>query len=292
MGLFFNFLGFISMPQRNLKLKKFTELLQRMGNPISAACLKKLQEPEYNLLQVIAELFGFVPPPSVVINKIEMILIILEWIKGKSKTINDAVIHNTQIDERDVRLYQNIVSIIDRRLLRNALKPSEYAMLQTSFQNLHRITLDEFFSGKIIILNGTREMRLACLHMTVQDATKSVQPEQLLVVMTRLNDRLLGFRHDSVIWSFDSDGVIRLFLILAPYLKMFFETSMQPGAHPQFKVLLAETYRLLHNFSDRFRELFRSEGHNFFVCFPSIYGFPDLLNEYPEYLAAQRELLM
>ena len=211
---------------------------------------------------------------------------------SSSKTINDEVIHNTQIDEHDVRLYQNIVSIIDRRLLRNALKPSEYAMLQTSFQNLHRITLDEFFSGKIIILNGTREMRLACLHMTVQDATKSVQPEQLLVVMTRLNDRLLGFRHDSVIWSFDSDGVIRLFLILAPYLKMFFETSMQPGAHPQFKVLLAETYRLLHNFSDRFRELFRSEGHNFFVCFPSIYGFPDLLNEYPEYLAAQRELLM
>ena len=68
MGLFFNFLGYISMPQRYLKLKKFTKLLQRMGNPISAACLKKLQEPEYNLLQVIAELFGFVPPPSVVIQ--------------------------------------------------------------------------------------------------------------------------------------------------------------------------------------------------------------------------------
>jgi hypothetical protein len=128
--------------------------------------------------------------------------------------------------------------------------------------------------------------------MTVQDATKSVRPEQLLVVMTSLNARLHDFRHDCVIWSFDSDGVIRLFLILAPYLKMFFETSMQPGAHPQFKVLLAETYRLLHNFSQRFRELFRSEGHNFFVCSPIDYGFPALLNEYPEYLAAQHKLLM
>lgn len=280
------------MPKKNLQIEKLKRLLQRMGNPISAACLKKLQEPGCNLLQVIAELFGFVPPASVVINKIDMILIILEWIKGKSRVINNAVIRNTPIGEIDVRLYQNIVSIIDRRLLRNALKPSEYAMLQTSFQNLHRITLDEFFSGKIIILNGTREMRLTCLHMTVQDATKSVRPEQLLVVMTSLNARLHDFRHDCVIWSFDSDGVIRLFLILAPYLKMFFETSMQPGAHPQFKVLLAETYRLLHNFSQRFRELFRSEGHNFFVCSPIDYGFPALLNEYPEYLAAQHKLLM
>jgi hypothetical protein len=280
------------MPQRNLKLKKFKQLLERMGNPISAACLKKLQEPGCNLLQVIAELFGFVPPASVVINKIDMILIILEWIKGKSSIINNAVIRNTPIGEIDVRLYQNIVSIIDRRLLRNALKASEYAMLQTSFQNLHRITLDEFFSGTIIILNGTREMQLTCLHMIVQDATKSMQPEQLLVVMTRLNARLHDFRHDYVIRSFNSGGVIRLFEILAPYLKMFFETSMQQGAHQQFKILLAETYRLLHNFSQRFRELFRSEGHNFFVCLPSNYGFPDLLNEYPEYLAAQHKLLM
>ena len=292
MGLFYNFLGFISMPKKGLKLEKLKRLLERMGHPISAACLKKLKEPGYNLLQVIAELSGFVPPPSVVINKIEMILIILEWIKGRSSIINNAVIRNTRIDVIDVSIYQNIVSIIDRRLLRNALKPSEYVMLQKSFQKQHRMTLDDFFSGTIIILNGTREMQLTCLHMIVQDATESIQPEQLLVVMTSLNTRLQIFGDDSVIWSFNSDGVIRLFMILAPYLKMFFETSMQPGAHPQFKILLAETYRLLHNFSQRFRELFRSEGHNFFVCLPSNYGFPDLLNEYPEYLAAQHELLM
>ena len=98
------------------------------------------------------------------------------------------------IDVIDVSIYQNIVSIIDRRLLRNALKPSEYVMLQKSFQKQHRMTLEEFFSGTKIILNGTREMQLVVhFHMIVQDATESIQPEQLLVVMTSLNTRLQIF---------------------------------------------------------------------------------------------------
>jgi hypothetical protein len=291
MGLFFKFLEIYSMPRKNIQFIKFINLLKRIGTATSADCLKKLQETGHDFLQIIAELFGFVAPTTVV-KKSDVILFILEWIKGKSDAINLAVIRNTPISEIELKLYQNIVSIIDRRLLRNALTPPEYVMLQKSFQKQHRMTLEEFFSGTKIILNGTREMQLVVhFHMIVQDATESIHPDQLLLLITRLNIRLQIFGDDYVIRSFSSGGVARLFMILAPYLKMFFETSMQEGAYPQFKILLAESYRRLHDLSVRFCSQFLSEGGEIFLSSPTKYGFPDSVKEYPEYLAAQINLL-
>jgi hypothetical protein len=128
-------------------------------------------------------------------------------------------------------------------------------------------------------------------HMIVQNVNESMPTGELLQVITRLNTRLQIFGDDYVIQTFSSGGVARLFMILAPYLKMFFETSMQEGAHPQLKILLAESYRRLHDLSVRFCSQFLSEGGEIFLSSPTKYGFPDSVKEYPEYLAAQINLL-